>query len=143
MIEFAIVQKWKHTAAPARIPTMSVDSTITFLNKTLVADDIVPVVEHRTFSDVIPEIRFRHLVSWIQVHPEVERSVMEIGTVHPLAVNPPMVIIITSGRYTLASLWSTVELSVESRITLGVFQTKTGFVAFSYLFATISSYEII
>lgn len=31
MIEFAIVQKWKHTAAPARIPTMSVDSTITFL----------------------------------------------------------------------------------------------------------------
>ena len=76
------------------------------------------------------------------MHPEEERAVREVGTVHPLAVNLPVVIIVTSGRYALASMWSAVEFFVESRITLGVFQTKTGFVAFSYLFATIPTWQI-
>ena len=106
-------------------------------NKTVIAYDKIPIVIHRTFSNVIPEIRFRHLVPWVEVHSEIKRAMWEVRTVHPLTVNPPAVQIITSGRYALASSFCAVVFSVISRITLAVFQTKAGFMTLSYLLAIV------
>jgi len=120
VIVFAIIDKWKYAAISGRIAAMCVHSAIALLNPTLVTDHKVAVVMNLALGNVVSEIGFSHLVARIQMHSQVKRTVRKVSTIHPLAVNPPVVNIVTTGRNALPSFNRAVESLVKSRITLGV-----------------------
>ena len=89
-------------------------------NPTLVTDHIVAVVSHLALGNVISEIGFSHLVARVQMDSQVKGTMRKVSTIYPLAVNPPVIYIVTTGRYTLTSINGTVESLIKSRITLSV-----------------------
>lgn len=89
-------------------------------NPTLVTNDKVAVVVQLALGNVVSEIGFSHLVARVEVHSQVKRPVRKVSAIHPLAVNSPVVNIVTTRRYPLSSIDRAVELLVKSRITLGV-----------------------
>ena len=71
------------------------------------------------------------------MHSQVKRAVHEVRTIHPLAVDIVVINVVTAGRYPLISPVSTVPYILESKIALGVFQTKTGLMSLGNLFASV------
>lgn len=122
---------------------MCVNSTVTILNSARIAYDPASIVIHATFYNVVSEIRFRHPVSWIYVHSQIKCTVCKVRAVHPLAVDSPTVEIITSRRYALTSVHGAVEFFIKSLVTIGIFQTKAGFVALSNFLAAVFLNEVI
>jgi len=120
VILFAFVDKWKYTAVSGRIAAMCVHSAIALLNPTLVTDYIVAVVSHLALGNVISEIGFSHLVARVQMDSQVKGTMRKVSTIHPLAVNPPVIYIVTTGRYALTSINGAVESLIKSRIALSV-----------------------
>lgn len=110
-------------------------TNVKLTNPALVGNDVTTIIIHGALCNVVPKIRFRHLVPRVQMHSKVECSMHEVRNIHPLTVNIVVINVVTPGRYPLITHVSTVPDLLESRIALGVLQTETRLMSLGDLFA--------
>ena len=62
-VVFTIIEKWKDATISTRITAMGVNSAITLLDPTLVANNPVAVIMNGALGNVVSEVGFSHLVA--------------------------------------------------------------------------------
>lgn len=64
---------------------------------TPVGNNVASIIINRTFSNIVLKIRLRHLISGVNMYPEIICTMIYVRTVHPLTVNIIVINVITSG----------------------------------------------